>query len=266
MNSATGGGASIVRGAAGAITLQNTIVAASVAGLNYFGPGLPLVISGGNNVDQDGSFGLAGAGDQNGVNPLLGPLQNNGGGTRLTHALLGGSPAIDAGGAAVCPGTDERGVGRPQDGNGDGTAVCDIGAVEFWDCDRNGVDDTSEVTMNPGLDCNHNGIPDDCDIARGVLADADGDGIPDICDTCTDTDGDSFGDPGFPANTCPADNCPNTPNPDQADSNHDGVGDACAAAPAASAGPCGVCGLGVGMMMPLMLLALGWMKRYGRRW
>jgi hypothetical protein len=38
----------------------------------------------------------------------------------------------------------------------------------------------------------------------------DGDGTPDCTDTCTDTDGDGYGDPGFPANTCPLDNCPGT--------------------------------------------------------
>ena len=39
------------------------------------------------------------------LNPLLGPLADNGGPTQ-THALLPGSPAIDAGNPAGC--TDER--------------------------------------------------------------------------------------------------------------------------------------------------------------
>jgi hypothetical protein len=57
--------------------------------------------------------------------------------------------------------------------------------------------------------------------------DLDGDGIPDGVDTCTDTDGDGFGNSGFPANVCAPDNCPATPNPGQ--ENHDGdpLGDAC---------------------------------------
>ncbi|MCA1638173.1 MAG: hypothetical protein LC768_07535 [Acidobacteria bacterium] len=73
------------------------------------------------------------------VNPLLGALQNNGG-TTPTHALLVGSPAVDAGlnALAVDPfnGTalafDQRGVGFPRirDGNGDGTTIVDIGAFE----------------------------------------------------------------------------------------------------------------------------------------
>jgi len=54
----------------------------------------------------------------------LGPLANNGGNT-LTLALLAGSAAIDAGNDAVCPGTDQRGVARPQGKH------CDVGAYEF---------------------------------------------------------------------------------------------------------------------------------------
>jgi hypothetical protein len=58
-----------------------------------------------------------------GRDPLLGPLQNNGGPTP-THALMKGSPAIDAGTNAGAPLTDQRGVARPY-----GKAV-DIGAFE----------------------------------------------------------------------------------------------------------------------------------------
>jgi hypothetical protein len=64
------------------------------------------------------------------TDPLLGPLQDNGGPT-WTHALLYNSPAIDAGDPVNCTPTDQRGVARPIDGDSDGTAVCDIGAVEF---------------------------------------------------------------------------------------------------------------------------------------
>jgi CSLREA domain-containing protein len=70
------------------------------------------------------------------IQPLLGPLQDNGGAT-WTHALLAGSPAIDAGNPAGCTDennvillTDQRGYVRPVDGNADTISVCDIGAFE----------------------------------------------------------------------------------------------------------------------------------------
>jgi Tol biopolymer transport system component len=59
------------------------------------------------------------------VNPLLGPVQDNGGFTQ-TMALLPGSPAIDAGDNVNCPVADQRGLSRPQ-GSG-----CDIGAFELY--------------------------------------------------------------------------------------------------------------------------------------
>lgn len=67
------------------------------------------------------------------TDPLVGPLQDNGGET-LTHALLDGSPAIDlADNDFACFGiaVDQRGVVRPVDGDGDSDAVCDSGAFEF---------------------------------------------------------------------------------------------------------------------------------------
>jgi len=68
-----------------------------------------------------------------GVNPLLGPLANNGG-TNMTHALLSGSPAINTGDNCVLTEngcgyshpalpTDQRGVPR--------SGSVDIGAFEF---------------------------------------------------------------------------------------------------------------------------------------
>ena len=64
----------------------------------------------------------------------LGALGSNGGPT-ATIALLSGSVAIDA--AADCNdlasaplATDQRGVTRPQDGDGAGPAACDVGAYE----------------------------------------------------------------------------------------------------------------------------------------
>ena len=65
-----------------------------------------------------------------GQDPLLGPLQDNGGSTQ-TQALLPGSPAIDAGAPTGCTGADgapitndQRGAVRPED------PTCDLGAYE----------------------------------------------------------------------------------------------------------------------------------------
>jgi hypothetical protein len=65
------------------------------------------------------------------VNILNPTLANNGGPTR-THALVGGSPAIDTVTDGTCPppARDQRGVTRPQDGDNDGAAICDTGAFE----------------------------------------------------------------------------------------------------------------------------------------
>jgi hypothetical protein len=43
---------------------------------------------------------------------------------------LPGSPAIDKGDSANAPATDQRGVSRPRDGDGNGSKVVDIGAFE----------------------------------------------------------------------------------------------------------------------------------------
>ncbi|GJL65577.1 MAG: hypothetical protein NPIRA05_05480 [Nitrospirales bacterium] len=68
--------------------------------------------------------------ENNPLDPNLNVFSNWGGTTR-THRIQLDSPAIDQGsGFGGCPTTDQRGYIRPVDGNEDGNAVCDSGAVE----------------------------------------------------------------------------------------------------------------------------------------
>ena len=86
------------------------------------------VTSHGYNLSYDNGGGfLTGPGDQINTDPLLGPLQNNGGPTS-THELLPGSPAIDAGDPnfAPPPDYDQRGPGFVHVFNG----RIDVGSVE----------------------------------------------------------------------------------------------------------------------------------------
>jgi hypothetical protein len=92
-------------------------------------PVSPVVTSDGNNLAGDTSCSLHGAGDQSGVDPLLGSLDENGGPTR-TLLPQAGSPAIDVippGTTGLCDSsspTDQRGLPRPSGPR------CDVGAVE----------------------------------------------------------------------------------------------------------------------------------------
>jgi hypothetical protein len=67
--------------------------------------------------------------DITGVDPRLDALAANGGATH-THSVRHGSPAIDAGGSVQGVATDQRGLPRPADGDGDGASAADIGAFE----------------------------------------------------------------------------------------------------------------------------------------
>lgn len=143
----------------------------------------------------------------------------------------------------------------------------------------------------PHHDCNENGIPDECE------PDTDGDGVIDTCDGCpndpaktaagicgcgtpdVDTDGDGVLD-------C-RDNCPTIANADQADSDHDGVGDSCQGGPAPNPYPPPVnlldpelqrklregalgslspaCGVGAGMATTLALAGVAGFRAKRRR-
>jgi predicted outer membrane repeat protein len=124
---ATGGG---LLNAEGTVTLTDSIIANHPNGGDCATGSPSSITSRGYNLDSDGSCQLDAATDQPGVDPLLGPLQDNGGRT-FTHALLPGSPAIDAipWGINGCGTThigDQRWQARPQPAWG----ACDSGAYE----------------------------------------------------------------------------------------------------------------------------------------
>lgn len=108
----------------GVTTIKNTILQnGSYPGSGWGWPNCfayagGVFIDGGGNLSHDSSCPAA----YHSLDPMLGPLANNGGPTQ-TMALLPGSPAIDT--AANCPATDQRGVSRPQG------SACDIGAYEL---------------------------------------------------------------------------------------------------------------------------------------
>jgi hypothetical protein len=100
-NSATQGGG-ISNGNLGSIGISNTILDGGATGENIFNQGGTISSAGYNLSSDDGGGYLSGPGDQINTDPLLGPLQDNGGPT-FTHELLAGSPAIDAGDPSFTP-------------------------------------------------------------------------------------------------------------------------------------------------------------------
>jgi len=160
----------------------------------------------------------------------------------------------DADGVGDVCDPDRDGDGVPQDGDGNGTDgdnPCADGATT-------GCDDNCPDTPNDDqLDSDGDGAGDACDPGDG---DADGDGVLDDIDNCVDvpnsdqidSDGDGLGDacdpdrdgdgildngdgsPSAGDDACADrettdcdDNCRSIPNPDQADRDSDGQGDAC---------------------------------------
>ena len=128
-NSAFGGPSGGIANVSGTLQLGSTILNASSIS-NSSG----TITSLGYNLSSDNGGGfLAATGDQINAIPMLGPLQDNGGPT-FTHALLTGSPAIDAGDPNFDPNAfnppmlyDQRGAGYNRIAHG----RIDIGAFEI---------------------------------------------------------------------------------------------------------------------------------------
>jgi hypothetical protein len=136
-NTSQGGPGGGVESSDGATTLRNTLIAGNQAPSGPDCSGT-LQSEGYNLIEDTNGCALSGdlTGNITGQDPHLGPLADNTGPTK-THALLPGSPAIDAGDPAGCIDqngapllTDQRGVLRPVDCGGG--MRCDIGAIEAY--------------------------------------------------------------------------------------------------------------------------------------
>lgn len=177
-----------------------------------------------------------------------------------------------------CPGAaNPNQADFDNDGTGDSCDACpnDVGKVLPGICGCG----------TPDADNDGDGVAD-CVIFPPPAADSDNDGVPDNVDACpfdpnktapgdcgcnvpeTDSDGDGISD-------C-IDNCRDTPNPDQADANGNGIGDACDngggagnQTPGGGTTPGGTGALcpflGGASSMPFTLLGIGFLKRRRRR-
>lgn len=139
-----------------ALTFINSIIGGNGGG------DCSATVAGGGRLRSDGYVLVQTPGDCHlagdlatllvGLDPVLGPLQDNGGPT-ATHALLAGSPALGAGALpgsnkAPCTETDQRGLSRP---NPAGRA-CDLGALEAQTCPDGTVDPDEQCDDGNGTD------------------------------------------------------------------------------------------------------------------
>lgn len=147
------------------LTVRNTIIAGNTGGADPDVDGFTFTSSGNNLIGDIGGgsgftnnvsgdiVGSVGAGI---IDPQLGLLASNGGPT-LTHALLSGSPARDAGNNVNAPATDQRGFSRIVDGDGNGIATIDIGAYESGFV-SNSFADTVDVFPGDRVSADSNGF------------------------------------------------------------------------------------------------------------
>ncbi|MEW5986602.1 MAG: choice-of-anchor Q domain-containing protein, partial [Chloroflexota bacterium] len=171
-----GGGAYLQAG--GTLRTGQTIWAGNSGGAPNCRTVTGSLLSDGYNIlgNNSGCSFTSTTGDQigtpsNPIDPRLGPLGDNGGPT-FTHALSSGSPAIDTGDPTNCLPFDQRGEPRPQDGDGNGSAICDIGAYEagpgqaslFCSSPNLAIPDNNPAGVNDYLTLSETGSITDLDV------------------------------------------------------------------------------------------------------
>jgi hypothetical protein len=177
-NTASSGGG--ITAESGALNAQNSIIAGNHDPMGGSSDCQGTLTSLGYDLvgDPTGCTITGSSVNLTGVDPLLGPLTDNGGPTK-THALLAGSPAIDAADPAApgsvpraCADVDQRGVARPQPAGG----LCDMGAVEL-------ASSTTTTIVSTGTTSTTTAPPP----------------APEICGDCLDNDGNGLTDLEDPA-------------------------------------------------------------------
>jgi hypothetical protein len=102
-------------GSGAVVSIRNTILKAGFSGENIYNLDGEVTSTGYNLSSDNGGGFLTATGDRINTNPMLGPLEDNGGPT-LTNKVLSGSPAINAGDPNFTPPPlyDQRGPGYPR--------------------------------------------------------------------------------------------------------------------------------------------------------
>ncbi len=138
------------------VTITNCIVAEPLTGTMFAGGG--AFTSGGYNICTASAVDVPwmnATGDQMSTDPILGPVQDNGGPVPTMRPAIN-SPAIDQGGGSVTT-VDARGYARPADdpaiANAAGGDGRDVGAVEF--AFNSAPDITAPATLNVAQDTPH---------------------------------------------------------------------------------------------------------------
>ena len=168
---------------------------------------------------------------------------------KIPHECAGGIDSTGSGGADRYGQPQGPGTGSCTANDTDGDEIVDVcdncpddANADQADQDNDGVGDVCDNCIDvwnaQQLDPDGDGVGTECDncpnTSNADQQDVDGDGVGYVCDGCVDSDGDFIGDPGIPSarradclDEDAEDNCPETPNTNQANQDFDNFGDAC---------------------------------------